>query len=476
MDVLNVILVASLVAAVFLISGKSKANRTLLTEIGVLKNNIELLEQALSTTREELADKTEENNQFRNKYSNIIDVDNEVLERQAIRSAVEMDIEALRQVYKEKKAIFDKLVLEAAIYDDTVELAELGIYTPRYLFESSEEYRVALEAIREKQKEMVRNKSAIICTTEWEVHGSKSEGRKMTNRSIRLASRAFNNECDAAIANTRWNNVVKMIERIRVAYEKINKLNDVLQVYITSEYLDLKLQELQLCYEQQEARQKEREEQVTIRQKIREEAKLQEELDLAQKEEAQYQKLLERAQREAAKASGDELNELSRKVEKLTADLAVAHAKSQRALSMAQQTKAGHVYVISNVGSFGEDVFKIGMTRRLEPLDRVKELGDASVPFIFDVHAMIFCEDAPALESQLHKKFARHRLNLVNNRKEFFRIQLDQVEAAVKESGQVVNFIKTQEAREYRESQMVRARFEKARTENDVREKFPVEI
>jgi hypothetical protein len=119
---------------------------------------------------------------------------------------------------------------------------------------------------------------------------------------------------------------------------------------------------------------------------------------------------------------------------------------------MAQQTKRGHVYVISNIGSFGDNIYKIGMTRRLEPTDRVKELGDASVPFQFDIHAMIYSEDAPALENALHRLFEKKSVNLVNFRKEFFRVTLDEIEKAIKENGFDAELIRTPEAAEYRET------------------------
>ena len=143
-------------------------------------------------------------------------------------------------------------------------------------------------------------------------------------------------------------------------------------------------------------------------------------------------------------------------IEQLKQDLEEAHSKNERAKSMAQQTKSGHVYVISNIGSFGENVYKIGMTRRLEPLDRVRELGDASVPFIFDVHAMIYSKDAPALENTLHKVFDTKRVNLVNTRKEFFNVNLEEVEKEAKKISKEVEFIKTIEAKDYKESRAIR--------------------
>ena len=124
---------------------------------------------------------------------------------------------------------------------------------------------------------------------------------------------------------------------------------------------------------------------------------------------------------------------------------------------MAQQTRAGHVYVISNIGSFGDDVFKIGMTRRLEPVERVQELGDASVPFSFDIHAMIFSDDAPALEKELHRRFGESQLNLVNPRKEFFKVPIKEIKQVVDEMGMQVHWTLAAEAREFRESQSIRS-------------------
>ena len=125
-------------------------------------------------------------------------------------------------------------------------------------------------------------------------------------------------------------------------------------------------------------------------------------------------------------------------------------------MSMAQQTRRGHVYIISNIGSFGENVYKIGMTRRLDPMDRVRELGDASVPFPFDVHAIIFCEDAPTLEAKLHRALEQKRVNLINPRKEFFNVSLEEIENLVHENDATIEFTKLAEARDYRESMAIK--------------------
>ena len=151
-------------------------------------------------------------------------------------------------------------------------------------------------------------------------------------------------------------------------------------------------------------------------------------------------------------ASAAERARFQQRVDELNQKLAEAEAKNQRAKSMAQQTRAGNVYVISNIGSFGEDVLKIGMTRRLEPMDRIYELGDASVPFDFDVHAMITTDDAPTLERELHAAFDSKRVNQVNLRKEFFRVGVHELRDFVASKGLTASFTMAAEAREYRET------------------------
>ena len=379
-------------------------------------------------------------------------------------------------VIKRKKQIFDKLVKEAAIYDEEIELAELGFYKPHFDFDTSQKFKDEISVVKGEQKQMISDKAAIVCRTEWTVEGSKAKGRTMTNRGIRLTARAFNNECDAAISAVKWNNVERMEKRMEKAFDAINKLNESNAIKIDFRYLELKLKELYLTHEYKEKKQQEKEEQAEIRLQMREEAKLEQEAEKALKEEEKYKKLLEKATTEAEKSSGAKLDKLQEKINELNKQLADAHEKSERAKSMAEQTKSGHVYVISNIGSFGEDVYKIGMTRRLEPLDRVKELGDASVPFVFDVHAMIHSDNAPQLESTLHKVFDKKRLNLVNNRKEFFRVDLDKIKEEVAKISPEAEFIETAEARQYRESQAIIAQSNSSKTTNDILASLPEEI
>lgn len=369
---------------------------------------------------------------------------------------VSNQIESLKSDYASKKQIYDNLKKKIALYDEDLGLLEMGFYKPHFDFGTSEIYKVKINEVRAKQKEMLKSKKAVLCTTEWTIGNSKAEGKKFSDRAVRLAARAFNSECDAIVANVRWNNVEKMQQRMQKAFDDINTLNIPSAIIINYSYLNLKLSELWLAYEYQEKIKAEKEEQAEIRRQIREEAKLEQEVLAAQKEEEKYQKLLLKAQREAEKSVGGDLDKLNAEIAELSAKLEEAHQKNERALSMAQQTRAGHVYVISNVGSFGEEIYKIGMTRRLEPMDRVKELGDASVPFYFDVHAMIYSDDAPAMENALHRAFADRRLNLVNLRKEFFNVALDEIRAEVHKISSDAEFVLTIEAQEYYQSQMIR--------------------
>lgn len=268
--------------------------------------------------------------------------------------------------------------------------------------------------------------------------------------------RAFNGECDASIAKVKYNNIHVMEARINKAFEAINNLVGVQRCELTPGYLKLKLQELYLVHEYQEKIQEEKEEQCRIREQMREEEIAIREMERAQseaeREERRYADALRKAQEEAEQTVGAKQQKLLGQIEELQRKLDEAHTNKERAIARAQMTRSGHVYVISNIGSFGEDVYKIGMTRRLDPMDRVRELGDASVPFQFDVHAIIYSEDAPALGTTLHRTFQHRRLNRVNERKEFFRVTIDEIAEVVRAHHAEIEITLLAEAAEYRKT------------------------
>lgn len=273
---------------------------------------------------------------------------------------------------------------------------------------------------------------------------------------------AYNGKVDTALAKVKHNNYGKLLQEINDAFALVNKHGMAFRsARVTDTYHMARINELKWAVAVNELMLEEREEQRQIREQLREEERARKEYEKAmkdaEKEEKKLQEMMDKVRAELAQANEQERAKLELKISELQVKYEEAEAKNQRAISMAQQTRAGHVYVISNVGSFGDDVFKIGMTRRLEPIERVHELGDASVPFSFDVHAMIFSDDAPALEKELHRRFGEAQLNLVNPRKEFFKVPIKEIKQVVDEMGMQVHWTLMAEAREFRESQSIRS-------------------
>lgn len=422
--------------------------RNSVTKAAKLQEELGLSNKTLSETSSELSS-------IKSKYSGIINIDSEIIKQTDVLTSIKNEIEAVRASYRDKKAMYDQLEREIAVFDEKIELSTLGYYEPHFDFGTSERFKAEIEAVRALQKDMLSAGAAAVCETEWRVNNSTREGKTMVNRAIKLTLRAFNNECDAAVANVRWNNISRMEERISKAKDAINKLNKSNNIEISEGYFTLKLNELRLTYEYADKLRQEKEEQAEERRRLREEQQLIRDRENAEKEELKYALLVEKAKAEAEKTTGEDLAKLQNELTYLELQLAEAQAKAERALSMAQQTKSGYVYVISNIGSFGHDVYKIGMTRRLEPMDRVRELGDASVPFTFDVHALVYSEDAPALEAELHRHFDKYRLNMVNNRKEFFRVPLKEIEERLKAAMPDIEILEIAEAQDYHKTLLI---------------------
>ncbi len=411
----------------------------------------------------ELSTKTEENNKLNSdlkRFSGFVSIESEIESKNKEFTEIKANAIELNNKFINAKSIFKELEKDIKLYQNDLEFVELGIYEPIFDLESSEKYKERISLIVARQKQLIKDGIACVCNTEWSVGNSRKQGEIMTRRYINLTLRAFNGECDSLISKVRWNNVKRFEERITKAFNAINKLGKSNNTFITDKYLQLKLDELHLVYELAHKKYQEKEEARAIREEQREEERAQREFEKARKdaeiEEKRFQKALESAKRDLGLVSGEKLDELNSQIAQLEQNLKEAHEAKERAISRAQETKSGHVYIISNLGSFGENVYKIGMTRRLEPLDRVKELGDASVPFTFDLHAMIFSENAPELESLLHKEFDDRRINKVNYRKEYFRVSLDEIEQVIIDKyDKEVDFIKVIEAQQFRETKSI---------------------
>ncbi|WP_235869779.1 DUF4041 domain-containing protein [Veronia nyctiphanis] len=312
------------------------------------------------------------------------------------------------------------------LYSRVDEYSSCGLFeTPDYLYETSERFAEEIKEIRNEQKEMIKQKSAISYPDYTVISSNKAYNKKILDGQVKLMLTAFNIECDFLISKVGPSSFPRTLERIEKLANTLEKSAATFECGFDIDYVELKFQECRLQYQYTLKRQEEIAEQKLIKEQIREEQRAIREYEKAiaeaEKEEKVYRSLLEKARKELIQADENERIIAEQRIAELEKQLLAAEAKEQRAKSMAEQTRKGHVYVISNVGSFGEDIYKIGLTRRLEPLDRVKELGDASVPFPFDVHAMVYTEDAPALETALHREFGTRRLMLLTFEKSFLK-------------------------------------------------------
>jgi hypothetical protein len=331
------------------------------------------------------------------------------------------------------------LVPERSILD---ELAEELAHT---------EAGVQLKLVRDRARLMVKNRTAATCEY---VQAQRQD------TAVNFVIDAFNGKVDSILSRAKNDNYGVLAQEIRDAYTLVNFNGKAFrEARIAEDYRETRILELKWVVAAQELKKQEREEQRAIKEKIREEEKARREFERAirdaAKEEDLLRKAMEKATAQLEAASEARRGEFEAKIAELSERLQEAELRGQRALSMAQQTRRGHVYIISNLGSFGENVYKIGLTRRLNPLDRIRELGDSSVPFEFDIHALIFSEDAPSLERHLHKTFVFQQMNKVNYRKEFFRVGLAQIREYVETLGLQATWTSLSKAAEFRETQAI---------------------
>lgn len=369
----------------------------------------------------------------------------------------------LEESLKDKRKEIDKLKEQVASYDDQINMESYGLYTPHYSFENSLAYEEKLKEIRRHQKSLIRNDEAGTIFRPMTLDGSSSRGRSMQRKNIKQLVRSFNVECEAAINKATYSNMPRIEKRIKRSFDQLNKLNTPNGVELSVDYLQLKLEELHLAFEYSSKKEEEKEKLREEREKEREEKKAKAEIarkrKAVEKERAKQAKHFEQAQtllrEKMANVDKDDekYKSLQEEVNKLKAQLDDLDKQSASLDYRENHSTAGYVYIISNIGSFGKNVFKIGVTRRLEPLDRIRELSSASVPFKFDVHALIFSDDAYRLETNLHNYFDKQRVNKVNNRKEFFDITINQIKDALdKYYNRTFDFHEVPEAEEYRKS------------------------
>lgn len=374
----------------------------------------------------------------------------------AERQALTEEIERLRNEQSdlaartaEKRASLEAESSALVKVRDDLILQEVGVYDYKHRLEDSLAYKSQIATLRDQIKAMSRNDGgAVTASTSWTVEGSAAKGRKMVKEFSKLLLRAYNGEADTLVSKLKPYKLATATDRLEKSRATISRLGQTMSISITDTYHRLRIQELELTADYLAKKEEEKEAERAEKERLREEAKARREFEAEKarllKEQSHYARALEQIRQTgtpeeiaAAEATLQEIDEAIHGVEDREANI-----------------RAGYVYIISNVGAFGPGVVKIGMTRRLEPMDRVKELGDASVPFRYDVHALVFSDDAVSLEGRLHDVFADRRVNRVNLRREFFYATPIEVETALTAAdGSVLEFVEEAEAEEFHQSE-----------------------
>lgn len=330
--------------------------------------------------------------------------------------------------------------------DDRIVLQEVGIYTYQHPLQNAEQYRQRLTEIRDSINAAVTSGVAIEASEMFSFNNSLAKGRKMTSDLSKLMLRAYNAEAENCVRTLKAGNLATAVNRLTKASATIAKLGAMMDMHVADDYHLLRITEMELTADYLMKVQEEKLAQREERERLREERKVEQELaaqrEKLDKERSHYQNVLD----SLGDRNDDEANRIRSKLAEV--ESAIAQNDYRRA-----NIRAGYVYVISNQGAFGPNVVKIGMTRRLDPMDRVKELGSASVPFPFDVHALYFSDDAVSLEAALHAAFTERRLNHANLRREFFFAQPAQVRTVLAQQvGNLMEYTEEPDATQYFQS------------------------
>jgi chaperonin cofactor prefoldin len=430
------------------------------SQIADLENKIKTLDDSNTTLQSKIKE-----------MEPYIHPDQKLLEglKQEIRNKTDEKLRLENELLKLQREIDESNIEYDAISEQVIDMNEkslmqsFGLYKPQYDFANSSQYKDKLKEVRDQQKALIKEDKAATCASSWTVNYSAQEGKKMVKDVQKALLRAFNLECEDTIAGAKFNNIEQCEKRITVSKDSISKLGTSMNIAITDKYYRLKLQELHLAYEfaskKEEEKQKLRELKAEEREREKVEKELEEARKALEKEQKQLQKALTDLKSQFNNEPDSEKREsIAEKISTIEDNIGEVDKKFQNVDYRAANKRAGYVYIISNIGSFGDNIFKIGMTRRLEPMERIYELGDASVPFDFDVHALIFTDDAPGLESALHRAFETEKVNMINSRREFFNVPLDDIKEVVKTNfDKTVEFMDIPPAEQYRESQIIKS-------------------
>lgn len=403
---------------------------------------------------------------FYKKFSNlkktIIDLDamdNIALKKQ--NQQLQNDVNELESRKSSLSTKIQNLEKEINIYEEEVDMQSFGLYKPQYVFANSTGYKDKLKEIRDQQKQAIKDKTAFVVNWQWTVNGSASKGKKMINKSLKQVARSFNNECEVIIDKVKYKNYDISKRKIQKSFDSLNKLNDTPQTELSNKYLNLKFKELDLAYNYAKKKEEEKETIRERKEKEREEKKLQQEIKQKNKsidkDIKHYSQMVDELNKKI-EFSLENTESIELQIKELLEKIKAKKKEKEDINGRKENASAGYVYIISNIGAFGKDIVKIGVTRRLDPYERIAELSSASVPFKFDVYAMIFSYNAYQLENELHHKFDKQRINLVNNRKEFFKIPISEIKKELEKYRDLtIDFNTIPDAEEYNETLRLQA-------------------
>jgi len=331
--------------------------------------------------------------------------------------------------------------------NDQAVLQEMGIYRYNHPLEDAASYREQLKTLESEMDDYVKKGKTVLAADMFTFDGSLARGRKLVSDLSKLMLRAYNSEADNCIRSLKSGNFVTAKKRLEASVQAIEKLGSIIEMRINPDFHALRIRELELVADYQMKLQEEKERAREQRELLREQRKVESEL-------ANERERLDKERQHYISAIGaledsDDASALSELKSRLDEIEKAIEDNDYRAANV----RAGYVYVISNVGAFGHNIVKIGLTRRLEPRDRIQELSSASVPFPFDIHALFFSEDAVTLENELNKHFASKRVNWVNERREFFFVDpVDVREVLIEKVGGLLEFTELPNASEYLQS------------------------
>lgn len=369
---------------------------------------------------------------------------------------LELKIENLKKEIEQKKQELNIIKQEIAIANDELGFQEYGFFERQYKFSDSIKFKDELDSLRLTQKTMVKEGTAGKITSPLTFNNSVKKGEAIQKQMIKAAIRGFNGECDALLVKVTPTNIENKRKAMQRSFDQLNKMYSKNFIEITNSYLQLKFKELQIAVEFELKKQEEKEILREQREKEKEDKKLQAEITRKRKElekdRTHFKQMINNVSEMLKNAQPDEVAQLKFQLVEYQAKLSELDEIEEDIDYREGHATAGYVYVISNIGSFGENVYKIGVTRRLEPLDRIRELSSASVPFQFDVHALVFSEQAFALESEIHTELSKFRVNKVNGRKEYFNVPFSMIKNILDSHKELtIELIENAEAFEYRQ-------------------------